>query len=93
MNDLGERLERVGLSQYLEILVAEGFDSWETVLDITESDLNALNFKLGHRRKLQRAIRNLEDTPTIEHSRCLMVKLPASMVHIEVTSRARKVSM
>ena len=39
MNDLGERLERLGLSQYLEVFVAEGFDSWETVLDITESDL------------------------------------------------------
>lgn len=56
MNDLGERLERLGLSQYLDVFVAEGFDSWETILDITESDLNHLNVKLGHRRKLQRAI-------------------------------------
>jgi hypothetical protein len=39
MSDLGERLERLGLSQYFEVLVAEGFDTWETVLDITESDL------------------------------------------------------
>ncbi|KAF2259831.1 hypothetical protein CC78DRAFT_585511 [Lojkania enalia] len=56
MSDLGERMERLGLSQYLERFVAEGFDTWETVLDITESDLNSLNVKLGHRRKLQRAI-------------------------------------
>ncbi|KAF2785589.1 hypothetical protein K505DRAFT_369017 [Melanomma pulvis-pyrius CBS 109.77] len=56
MSDLGVHLERLGLSQYLEALVAEGFDTWETVLDITESDLNSLNFKLGHRRKLQRSI-------------------------------------
>lgn len=56
MSDLGERLERLGLSQYLEVFVSEGFDSWETVLDITESDLSHLNVKLGHRRKLQRAI-------------------------------------
>ncbi|OCK78831.1 hypothetical protein K432DRAFT_406138 [Lepidopterella palustris CBS 459.81] len=56
MTDLEERLERLGLSQYLEVLVAEGFDTWDTILDITESDLNSLNFKLGHRRKLQRAI-------------------------------------
>ncbi|KAF2499378.1 hypothetical protein BU16DRAFT_269122 [Lophium mytilinum] len=56
MNDLGERLERLGLSQYLDAFVAEGFDTWETILDITESDLGALNVKLGHRRKLQRAI-------------------------------------
>ncbi|KAL1595857.1 hypothetical protein SLS60_009547 [Paraconiothyrium brasiliense] len=56
MSDLAERLARLGLSQYLEALVSEGFDTWETVLDITESDLGSLNVKLGHRRKLQRAI-------------------------------------
>jgi hypothetical protein len=39
MSDLGLRLERLGLSQYLEAFVSEGFDTWETVLDITESDL------------------------------------------------------
>lgn len=39
MSDLGERLSRLGLSQYLEALVSEGFDTWDTVLDITESDL------------------------------------------------------
>lgn len=56
MSGLGERLERLGLAQYHDVFVAEGFDTWETLLDITESDLNALNVKLGHRRKLQRAI-------------------------------------
>jgi hypothetical protein len=39
MADLAKELERVGLSEYLEVIVAEGFDTWETVLDITESDL------------------------------------------------------
>ncbi|KAF2098548.1 hypothetical protein NA57DRAFT_75788 [Rhizodiscina lignyota] len=56
MTELNDRLERLGLSQYLTAFVAEGFDTWETVLDITESDLTSLNVKLGHRRKLQRAI-------------------------------------
>ncbi|KAF2644297.1 hypothetical protein P280DRAFT_547097 [Massarina eburnea CBS 473.64] len=56
MSDLKERLERLGLSQYLDSFTAEGFESWEIVLDITESDLSSLNVKLGHRRKLQRAI-------------------------------------
>ncbi|KAL5400600.1 hypothetical protein PMIN03_012248 [Paraphaeosphaeria minitans] len=56
MSDLGERLARLGLSQYLEAFVSEGFDAWETVLDITESDLASLRVKLGHRRKLQRVI-------------------------------------
>lgn len=39
MSDLKDRLARLGLSQYHQVFVAEGFDSWETVLDITESDL------------------------------------------------------
>jgi hypothetical protein len=39
MSDLGQRLGRLGLSQYAERLALEGFDTWETVLDITESDL------------------------------------------------------
>ncbi|KAF9730436.1 hypothetical protein PMIN06_001289 [Paraphaeosphaeria minitans] len=56
MSGLAERLSRLGLSQYLEVFVSEGFDTWETVLDITESDLGSLSVKLGHRRKLQRAI-------------------------------------
>jgi hypothetical protein len=64
MTDLGEKLEGLGLSQYLESFVTEGFDTWEILLDITESDLsvstanpdvanidrNYLNVKLGHRR-------------------------------------------
>jgi hypothetical protein len=39
MNNLKDSLARLGLSQYHEIFAAEGFDTWETVLDITESDL------------------------------------------------------
>jgi hypothetical protein len=39
MTDLHDRLERLGLTHYFESLVSEGFDTWETILDITESDL------------------------------------------------------
>ncbi|KAF9879255.1 hmg box protein [Colletotrichum karsti] len=48
----------LGISQYLDAFVEQGFDTWETILDITESDLDALQVKLGHRRKLQRRIAN-----------------------------------
>ncbi|KAI9865941.1 MAG: hypothetical protein M1813_001908 [Trichoglossum hirsutum] len=56
MIDLGDTLVRLGLSQYFERFIQEGFDTWETVLDITETDLEALDVKLGHRRRLQREI-------------------------------------
>ena len=29
----------LGISQYLDTFVDQGFDTWETILDITESDL------------------------------------------------------
>ncbi|KAL2199255.1 hypothetical protein P885DRAFT_30678 [Corynascus similis CBS 632.67] len=48
----------LGISQYLDAFLEQGFDAWETILDITESDLDALGVKLGHRRKLQRRIAN-----------------------------------
>lgn len=39
MNDLASHLERLGLEQYLDAFIGEGFDTWETLLDIQESDL------------------------------------------------------
>ncbi|CCC06400.1 hypothetical protein SMAC4_00615 [Sordaria macrospora] len=48
----------LGISQYLDTFIEQGFDTWETILDITESDLDVLGVKLGHRRKLQRRIAN-----------------------------------
>lgn len=48
----------LGISHYLHTFVDQGFDTWDTILDITESDLDALGVKLGHRRKLQRRIAN-----------------------------------
>jgi len=77
MTDLAERLDRLGLSGYAKRLALEGFDTWETVLDITESDLNTLGFKLGHRRKLQRAIAESRGQPAerallLEHGKVTM---------------------
>ncbi|KAM7191550.1 hypothetical protein V8F20_009264 [Naviculisporaceae sp. PSN 640] len=48
----------LGITQYMDSFIKEGFDSWDTVLDITEDDLDKLGVKLGHRRKLQRRIAN-----------------------------------
>lgn len=53
---LHDLLNRIGLQQYFQVLLDNGFDDWPTVLDITEADLAAMGFKLGHRRTLQREI-------------------------------------
>ena len=39
MTELTDILSRLGLAQYLHVFHYEGFESWETLLDITESDL------------------------------------------------------
>lgn len=58
MTDLAEIFAELGISHYLREFVEQGFDTWDTILDITESDFDALGVKLGHRRKLQRKIAN-----------------------------------
>jgi hypothetical protein len=39
MNQLEDIFDELGISQYLGAFVDQGFDSWNTILDITESDL------------------------------------------------------
>ncbi|TVY30441.1 High mobility group protein 20A [Lachnellula hyalina] len=58
MTELVDIFAELGISHYLEDFIDQGFDTWDTILDITESDFDALGVKLGHRRKLQRKIAN-----------------------------------
>ncbi|KAL5121410.1 hypothetical protein ACEQ8H_000481 [Pleosporales sp. CAS-2024a] len=79
MLDLNEVLARLGLSEYLPVLLENGFHNWETVVDITEEDLTALNFKLGHRRALQREIATHRGVP-------LSLSLDPEVLTVETTS-------
>ncbi|KFZ07441.1 hypothetical protein V502_09862, partial [Pseudogymnoascus sp. VKM F-4520 (FW-2644)] len=56
MTELAEIFDELDLAQYLDSFLEQGFDTWDTILDITEPDLDVLGVKLGHRRKLQRKI-------------------------------------
>ncbi|PBP27230.1 HMG box protein [Diplocarpon rosae] len=58
MTELATIFAELGISHYLHDFIDQGFDTWDTILDITESDFDALGVKLGHRRKLQRKIAN-----------------------------------
>jgi class 3 adenylate cyclase len=58
--DLGGWLRSLGLQQYEAVFRDSAID--ETVLsDLTDQDLEKLGVLLGHRRKLLRAIANLEN--------------------------------
>jgi len=54
--ELKEKLSDIGLDQYYDTLVNSGFSTWESVLRLSEDDFDALDFKRGHRRRLQRRI-------------------------------------
>ena len=68
--DLKTLLTQLGLDQYGDCLKENGFEDWETVQEIRETDLIELGFKLGDRRKLQRAIREyrISSAPKTEPS-------------------------
>lgn len=49
-------LARLGLSEYADRLIANGFSTWKDLQQVTEDDLERVEMKRGHRRKLQREI-------------------------------------
>jgi hypothetical protein len=56
MEDVATLLDRFGMSEYTDRFLAEGFDAWDVVRDITEADLTFLGVGLAHRRRLQQEI-------------------------------------
>ncbi|KAH9204029.1 hypothetical protein DL95DRAFT_398847, partial [Leptodontidium sp. 2 PMI_412] len=54
--ELRQILVELGLGQYFPNCLRAGFRNWESLSYITEVQLAAINFRLGHRRKLQREI-------------------------------------
>ncbi|PVH87605.1 hypothetical protein DL98DRAFT_649231 [Cadophora sp. DSE1049] len=62
-SELRNVLTRLGLQEYLRLFQNAGYDTWEALSKITESQLAALNVKLGHRRRLQREIARSRSWP------------------------------
>jgi hypothetical protein len=82
--ELSTALAWLGLSQYEERLTENGLESWETVTAITETDMTVLGFRLGDRRKPQRAIR--------EHSNSTRSQLECGATHHSLSSRGLPVT-
>lgn len=59
-------LARHGLLQYKEVLVDDGFDDMEALLGIEAVDMDAIGMRTGHKRKLMRAIREIDRTPRFD---------------------------
>ncbi|KAG0143857.1 hypothetical protein CROQUDRAFT_134744 [Cronartium quercuum f. sp. fusiforme G11] len=60
-------LHTLGLSEYLETFLNEGFDRLHSIEAITEEDLEYMGVKRGHRRILQRALATRGQLPGFPH--------------------------
>jgi hypothetical protein len=54
--ELERSLRDLGLEQYLSNCLRAGIQSWQSLSTITEEELIAIGIRVGHRRKLQRAV-------------------------------------
>jgi hypothetical protein len=63
---LAQMLSDTDLGEYYHALIANGFDTWDQTLHITEEQLGHLGFKLGHRRRLQRQIASSKGYPLLK---------------------------
>ncbi|XP_041852730.1 caskin-1 isoform X5 [Melanotaenia boesemani] len=61
-NSLGEWLSAIGLSQYHQVLVQNGYENIDFITDITWEDLQEIGItKLGHQKKLMLAVKRLAE--------------------------------
>lgn len=57
-------LKKCNLLEYYDRFMSEGFDQLQSLLDVTEADLMAMDVKRGHRRRLQREIATMKGIPS-----------------------------
>lgn len=62
-NHLRSNLQTLSLGQYIDVLQKNGFVDWVTLSKAREEDFDRLEFKLGHRRRLQRELASMRGLP------------------------------
>ncbi|XP_061568054.1 caskin-1 isoform X2 [Cololabis saira] len=68
--NLGEWLSAIGLSQYHQVLVQNGYENIDFITDITWEDLQEIGItKLGHQKKLMLAVKRLAEMQRISDGR------------------------
>uniref|UniRef100_A0A672PTU9 CASK interacting protein 1 n=1 Tax=Sinocyclocheilus grahami TaxID=75366 RepID=A0A672PTU9_SINGR len=74
---LGEWLAMIGLSQYHQVLVQNGYENIEFITDITWEDLQEIGItKLGHQKKLMLAVKKLAEIQKASDGRNTLRKKP-----------------
>ncbi|XP_040918516.1 caskin-1 isoform X5 [Toxotes jaculatrix] len=74
---LGEWLSAIGLSQYHQVLVQNGYENIDFITDITWEDLQEIGItKLGHQKKLMLAVKRLAEMQRSSDGRGSLRKKP-----------------
>jgi hypothetical protein len=85
ISDLRVTLKELGLHEYESRLFEHGFDMWNNLANMNETDMEALGIKLGHRRGIQR-----ENARRLGHSANEpLLGLPASLERQKRKYRSR----
>jgi hypothetical protein len=80
MPKLSGWLRDLGLSEYTKSFIDNGID-FSVLPDLTEQDLKDLGVLLGHRRKLLRAIAELDGTPSMASTPALSAICASLEIH------------
>ncbi|XP_061575409.1 caskin-1-like isoform X4 [Cololabis saira] len=76
--NLGDWLSHLGLSQYYQVLVQNGYENIDFVSDISLEDLQEIGItKLGHQKKLMLGVKRLKELKTRESSSEAPQSLPS----------------
>ncbi|XP_034045645.1 caskin-1 isoform X3 [Thalassophryne amazonica] len=79
---LGEWLSAIGLSQYHQVLVQNGYENIDFITDITWEDLQEIGItKLGHQKKLMLAVKRLAEMQRTLDGRGSLRKKPPPITH------------
>ncbi|XP_034165810.1 caskin-1 isoform X8 [Pangasianodon hypophthalmus] len=82
--NLCEWLNMIGLSQYHQILVQNGYENIDFITDITWEDLQEIGItKLGHQKKLMLAVKKLAEIQKGSEKRNMTRKKPQESTSIE----------
>ena len=76
MTEIGIWLRSIQLGEHEELFVRNDIDI-EIVTDLTESDLVALGLSLGHRKRLLRAIRAMEEVKEVGKASTAATETPS----------------
>ncbi|XP_051904093.1 caskin-1 isoform X4 [Hippocampus zosterae] len=80
--NLGEWLCAIGLSQYHQVLVQNGYENIDFITDITWEDLQEIGItKLGHQKKLMLAVKRLAEMQRNSDGRGSLRKKPPPIAH------------